>query len=113
MRRSSWRAHAAAGALALGALPVSCTRSDSAAGTAASAGGTPDKTTLTVKGSDTMVILGQRWAETYMQASPGVTIQVTGGGSGTGIAALINASADICESSRPMKDAEKASVQSK
>jgi phosphate transport system substrate-binding protein len=60
-----------------------------------------------------MVILGQRWAETYMKANPGVTIQVTGGGSGTGIAALINGTTDICESSRPMEDKEKADVQTK
>jgi phosphate transport system substrate-binding protein len=50
---------------------------------------------ITVKGSDTMVILGQRWAEVYMSRNPGVTIQVTGGGSGTGIAALINGTTDI------------------
>ncbi len=50
---------------------------------------------ITVKGSDTLVILGQRWAETYMQKNPGVAIQVTGGGSGTGIAALINGTTDI------------------
>lgn len=65
---------------------------------------------ITVKGSDTMVILGQRWAEVYMQKNPGVAIQVTGGGSGTGIAALINGTTDIAESSRPMKDAERAKV---
>ena len=74
-----------------------------------------DKTDhLTLKGSDTMVILGQRWAETYMKEQPRrSTIQVTGGGSGTGIAALINGTTDICESSRPMKDNEKADVQAK
>lgn len=58
---------------------------------------------LTVKGSDTMVILVQRWAEQYMNAHPGSIIQVTGGGSGTGIAALINGTTDICMASRPMK----------
>src|SRR5262245_53654483 len=63
--------------------------------------------TLTVKGSDTMVILGQRWAEEYMKKNPATTIQVTGGGSGTGISALINGTTDICESSRSMKPAEK------
>jgi len=63
---------------------------------------------VTVKGSDTMVILSQRWAETYMTENPGVTIQVTGGGSGVGIAALINGGTDICDASRPMKEAEKA-----
>jgi phosphate transport system substrate-binding protein len=68
---------------------------------------------ITVKGSDTMVILGQRWAEVYMSKNPGVTIQVTGGGSGTGIAALINGTCDVAESSRPMKDSEKAEVSQK
>jgi len=62
---------------------------------------------ITVKGSDTMVILAQRWAETYMNSHPGAVIQVTGGGSGTGIAALINGTTDICQASRPMKDDEK------
>lgn len=66
---------------------------------------------ITVKGSDTMVILGQRWAETYMGKNKGVTIQVTGGGSGVGIAALINGTTDIAEASRPMKDTEKAQTQ--
>jgi phosphate transport system substrate-binding protein len=65
---------------------------------------------ITIKGSDTMVILGQRWAETYMKEHPDKRIQVTGGGSGTGIAALINGGTDICEASRPMKDKEKQMV---
>jgi phosphate transport system substrate-binding protein len=68
---------------------------------------------ITIKGSDTMVLLGQRWAEVYMKKNPSARIQVTGGGSGTGIAALINGSTDICESSRPMKDKEKEEVKSK
>ncbi len=68
---------------------------------------------ITVKGSDTMVILGQRWAEVYMQKNPGISIQVTGGGSGTGIAALINGTTDIAESSRPMKEKEKADAKAK
>jgi phosphate transport system substrate-binding protein len=62
---------------------------------------------ITVKGSDTMVILAQRWAEKYMASHKGVVIQVTGGGSGTGISALINGTTDICASSRPMKDSER------
>jgi phosphate transport system substrate-binding protein len=60
-----------------------------------------------------MVLLGQRWAEVYMQSHPNTTVQVTGGGSGTGIAALINGTTQICQSSRPMKDEEKASVKEK
>jgi len=62
--------------------------------------------TITIKGSDTMLILGQRWAEVYMNQNPGTTIQVTGGGSGVGIAALINGSTDICEASRSIKPSE-------
>ncbi|HEX2060320.1 MAG TPA: PstS family phosphate ABC transporter substrate-binding protein [Thermoanaerobaculia bacterium] len=65
---------------------------------------------LTIKGSDTMVILGQRLAEEYMKASPGTVVQVNGGGSGTGIAALINGTVDLAQASRPMKDDEKAKV---
>ncbi len=61
---------------------------------------------ITVKGSDTLVILAQRWAEVYMKSHPEVAIQVTGGGSGTGISALINGSTDICDASRPMKQSE-------
>jgi phosphate transport system substrate-binding protein len=67
----------------------------------------PQHKPVTVKGSDTMVILAQRWAETYMNENPDRMIQVTGGGSGVGIAALINGGTDICDASRPMKDAEK------
>lgn len=63
--------------------------------------------TITVKGSDTMVILGQRWAEEYMKKNPNTIVQITGGGSGTGIAALIDARTDICQSSRVIKDEEK------
>ena len=63
--------------------------------------------TITVKGSDTMVILAQRWAEEYMAKHPNVTVQVTGGGSGTGVSALINGTTDICDASRPMKQTEK------
>jgi phosphate transport system substrate-binding protein len=61
---------------------------------------------ITIKGSDTMVILAQKWAEVYMKKNPGNVIQVTGGGSGTGISALINGSTDIATSSRPMKQSE-------
>lgn len=60
---------------------------------------------ITIKGSDTMVILVQRWTELYPNKK-GLEFQVTGGGSGTGIAALINGTTDICSSSRPIKPAE-------
>jgi len=62
--------------------------------------------TITIKGSDTMVILGQRWAEAYMKRNPDVIVQVTAGGSGTGIAALITGDTDICFASRPLNAIE-------
>lgn len=62
---------------------------------------------ITVKGSDTMVILAQKWAEVYMTKNPGVEIQVTGGGTGTGFAALQNQTTDLCNASRPIKAKEK------
>jgi phosphate transport system substrate-binding protein len=74
-------------------------------------GGSDRRDAITLKGSDTMVLLGQRWAETYMASRPGAVIQVTGGGSGTGIAALINGTTDICQSSRPIKPDEQEQMQ--
>ena len=62
---------------------------------------------ITVKGSDTMVILAQKWAEVYMKTNPNTAIQVTGGGSGVGISALINGATDIANASRKMKPTEK------
>jgi phosphate transport system substrate-binding protein len=62
---------------------------------------------ITIKGSDTMVILAQKWAEVYMAKHPDVSIQLTGGGSGVGISALINGTTDICNSSRPIKSSER------
>ena len=82
-------------------------------GFAGSCGSERSERTITIKGSDTMVILCQRWAETYMHHNPGMTVQVTGGGSGTGIAALINGGTDICAASRPMKDKEKEQIKTK
>lgn len=66
--------------------------------------------TFTIKGSDTMVILAQRWAERFMRDHPGVTIQVSGGGSGTGIAALINGTTDLATASRSIKDQERSRI---
>src|SRR5687768_6565811 len=61
---------------------------------------------ITVKGSDTLVVLAQKWAEVYMGKQPNTKIQVTGGGSGVGIAALQNKTTDLCNSSRKMRAAE-------
>lgn len=72
-----------------------------------------EKIVFSIKGSDTMVNLAQKWAEIYMLKNPSVSIQVTGGGSGTGIAALANGTTNIACSSRELKDKEKELFNSK
>jgi phosphate transport system substrate-binding protein len=62
--------------------------------------------TITVKGSDTLVILAQKWAEVYMGGHSQVKIQVTGGGSGVGFAALQDKTTDLCDASRKIKAKE-------
>ncbi|MEK6567299.1 MAG: substrate-binding domain-containing protein, partial [Candidatus Omnitrophota bacterium] len=64
------------------------------------------KGSIQIKGSDTMVNLAQAWAEEFSKNNPGVNAAVTGGGSGTGIAAMIAGTADIAISSRTMKEKE-------
>ena len=59
------------------------------------------------KGSDTLVNVAQAWAEEYGKVNPTVVVAVSGGGSGTGIASLINGTVDIANSSRAIKDKEK------
>jgi phosphate transport system substrate-binding protein len=68
---------------------------------------------LQVKGSDTMVNLGQAWAERFMEIHPKAQIAITGGGSGTGIAGIINGTADIAQASRKMKEKEVNEAKSK
>jgi phosphate transport system substrate-binding protein len=72
-----------------------------------------EKKYITIKGSDTMVHLVSNWAEAFMGQYPDVEVAVTGGGSGTGIAALINGTTEICASSRDMKDKEKQQAKDK
>ena len=64
------------------------------------------RTVLQNKGSDTLVNVAQAWAEEYQKVKPEVAIAVSGGGSGTGIAAMINGTVDIANASRKMKDRE-------
>ncbi len=75
---------------------------------AASADAAPAETGQTIqnKGSDTLVNLALAWAEHYMGQHPEVSLSVTGGGTGTGIAALINKTVDIANASREMKKEE-------
>lgn len=78
----------------------------------------PDASTVAVsariienKGSDTLVNLALAWAEAYMTIRADVRISVTGGGSGTGIAAMINGTVDIANASREMKQEEIAAAE--
>jgi phosphate transport system substrate-binding protein len=69
-------------------------------------GPAPARQAVVTKGSDTMVNLALAWAEAYLEVAPAVEISVTGGGSGTGLAALINATVDLANASRQIKPEE-------
>lgn len=75
-------------------------------GVLACGGSGSDRTVIQNKGSDTMLSVAQSWAEAYSQIDPSVAVAVTGGGSGTGISAMINGTVDIANASRTMKDSE-------
>jgi len=72
-----------------------------------------DKNSIQMKGSDTMVNLGQAWAEKYMEKNSGDFVAVTGGGSGTGLSSLISGSCEIAMSSRNIKEKEIAIAEKK
>ena len=86
------------------ALTAGCGRKAAGAGTETPKGG---EVTIQVKGSDTMVNLAQAWAEAYKKVRPEVEVEVFGGGSGVGIAALSRGTIDIATASRNMKDSER------
>ena len=85
---------------------ASCALALAAALIAACGGGSGSRSLIQNKGSDTLVNVAQAWAEEYAALRPGTAVAVTGGGSGTGIAAMINGTVDIANSSRKMKDSE-------
>ncbi|MBL3528882.1 MAG: phosphate ABC transporter substrate-binding protein [gamma proteobacterium endosymbiont of Lamellibrachia anaximandri] len=72
-----------------------------------------DRTVIQNKGSDTLVNVAQAWAEHYRDVKPDVALAVSGGGSGTGIAAMINGTVDIANASRKMKSKEVAAAKKK
>ena len=80
----------------------SCSPKDSEGG----AGKNVDHITIKNKGSDTMVNLAQAWAEMYTGITSTTSVEVSGGGSGTGVAALINGTVDIANCSRQIKPTE-------
>ena len=69
--------------------------------------GRPARAVIRITGSDTMVNLVQAWAENYKEVRPTVSIQVAGGGSGVGIAGLVDGTLDIAAASREMKGDER------
>ena len=89
--------------LAASALAMSCTANNSSD---ASPNASGREAAIENKGSDTMVNLALAWAEAYMKENPDVRLSVTGGGSGTGIAAMINGTVDVANASREMKAEE-------
>ncbi len=90
--------------LALGLTGCGSKSGEKSASTGKDGGG--KKVVLQVEGSDTMVNLAQAWAEQYSEKHPDVQVQVSGGGSGVGIASLINGVVDIANASRKMKAKE-------
>jgi len=74
-------------------------------------GGGNDRVVLQNKGSDTLVNVAQAWAEAYKEVNPNMAIAVSGGGSGTGIAALMNGTVDLANASRKIKDKEKKAAE--
>ena len=64
-------------------------------------------------GSDTMVNLAQAWAEAYHEVDKNVSVEVSGGGSGIGVAALINGTCDIANSSRKLEKEEEEKATAK
>lgn len=78
----------------------------SCASNSSSSTGTNQQAYIENKGSDTIVNLALAWAETYQTIDPDLRISVTGGGSGTGIASMINGTVNIANASRPIKQDE-------
>jgi phosphate transport system substrate-binding protein len=66
----------------------------------------PTRTVIQNKGSDTMVNVAQVWAEEYRKVAPGVEVEVSGGGSGVGLAALLKGAVDVANASRDIKPSE-------
>jgi phosphate transport system substrate-binding protein len=88
-----------------------CNKSDNTSTTGSSADTkSAPRVEIRVKGSDTLVQLATAWAEAYRKVKPNVYVNVNGGGSGTGIAALQNNSTDICDASREIKPDEKVKI---
>jgi phosphate transport system substrate-binding protein len=114
VNKRKWIARGVVAALTVGTIALAGCGGTTPASTTP---GTPAKAelsgTLTVAGSDTMVNMATAWAKVFMAENPNVQIAVKGGGSGTGITALINGQTDIANASREMKQEEKDQLAAK
>ena len=109
MKVSKWLVLALVLALAVGMMGlVGCSSSDDGeeANSEDASAAEEVSGSINVEGSDTLVNMAQAWAEAYMGDNPDVLISVKGGGSGTGIAGLINGTIDFADASRAIKDEE-------
>jgi phosphate transport system substrate-binding protein len=89
-------------------LQTGCSRSDNSAPAAGQGGAAAAKKTIQNAGSDTMVNLAQAWAEEYAKVKSDISVEVSGGGSGTGIAGLINGTVEVANASRKLETNETA-----
>jgi phosphate transport system substrate-binding protein len=111
VKLNKWMAASAVAVLAIGAIALTgCSGGTTASSSTESSSSSALSGTINVAGSDTMVNVAQAWAEKFNGENPGVVITVKGGGSGVGIAALINKTVDFADSSRKMKDEEKSAA---
>ncbi len=92
--------------LALACVAAVAIASLGGCGRSGGSGGAGSRTVIQNKGSDTLVNVAQAWAEAYKTVAPNVAIAVTGGGTGTGMAALINGTVDIANASRKIEPEE-------
>lgn len=97
-----WNASKAVLSFAVGAALV--------AGGCSQSGLVRQRFVVTVKGSDTMLDLNRRLAAAYMRAHPGVAVRVEGGGTRSGVEALVAGEADLAAASRPLTPAEVSSI---
>lgn len=108
MKTNKWLALVLVAVLALGVAGLTgCGAKDATTDSGTTDADSELTGSINVEGSDTLVNMAQAWAELFMTENPGVMISIKGGGSGTGIAALINGTVDFANASREMKDEEK------
>ena len=107
MRKNQWAIRAGIG---LAAMATAAMLAGGCGGPKATAKLPAHRAVIQNMGSDTMVNVAQAWAEEYARVEPGISVEVSGGGTGTGVAALINGTADIANCSRKLEPEEAAKV---